>query len=1119
MKTKGKTSDSANNALSPLSLDGLTPQQRRAVEERGRVLVAASAGSGKTTAMVKKIIRAVAAGVPLKDMLVLVYNEAAANELRERLHGALFEAACLSDGEQRELFRRNLDDLASANIGTIHAFCRALIKENFEKLGISPSFDILSGGEEERYMDRAMDEVFAEYCESKDEVFARLADVLSGGRKEDALRAAVRGIYAVTEIQPDRKKFADGVRASYADATGGEYARVLVEGVRRELARVRKVLEELLPVHSATGQTSYETKSRAVAELCRQAESADFAGICRIAAGAEGVLSVSVKRTKGADDDAVDISKEAFAAAKSVFSEWNGAFGDAELTERMHAQNAVFADKLFEIAERLDDAFAALKRADDVMTYADLEYFAAELVRTCDFKGRFKAVFVDEYQDVNPVQEFIINSLLPDDAFMVGDVKQCIYAFRLADPGIFLERKERYVSDASAGKAVEFNANFRSVNAVLGFVNELFDVIMTKDTSGVDYAADGHFEVGEDKKGADGNALGGCAEVHVFPYCGNSNKSGIYAEARFIATRIKSIVGRACGADGKPLGYGDCVVLVRERSSSARRLAEYVAAEGVPVDAGIFAEESSRAEDELVRFLTVLDNPRSDVPLAGFMLSCFGGFDESELALIAAERPEGGDFYDAVLAAAQRKDPLGEKTAAMLRMLDAYRLKASFRSVPELLGSIVSDFDYDACVEALWEGSAEKVISFITSRAGKDSASDISRFLASYASAGDKRPDKRPAGGNKVRFATYHSYKGLEAPVVFADVAGRTHRGGRSVENVLTDNRGYVGLNYFDFDRRSYARTLSVRAVKKMKGERERREEMRLYYVLLTRAKQYLYVTGAYAKKKAESFGRRPLVKAPESLLDYISEVKYENGLKTPCFVHEISEDAPPAVRTARPAAAATPRREDEEAIRAAVGFRYPYAAETGLSMKYSVSALDGGGDELTLGAFADRADEGIIYHKVMERIDFGATGADAVRAELERMTAEGTLTAEEAAQVDVSAVVRCLESPVMQKARESRCYREKSFLMYVPAADVGQGSSEDKVLVQGVIDLLIDGDERIIVDFKNSLLRNEEALEKYKKQLKLYKKAVESSFLGKVDKILLYSFKTGRTVDAERDI
>lgn len=304
-----------------------------------------------------------------------------------------------------------------------------------------------------------------------------------------------------------------------------------------------------------------------------------------------------------------------------------------------------------------------------------------------------------------------------------------------------------------------------------------------------------------------------------------------------------------------------------------------------------------------------------------------------------------------------------------------------------------------------------------------------------------------------------------------------------------------------------------------MKGERERREEMRLYYVLLTRAKQYLYVTGAYAKKKAESFGRRPLVKAPESLLDYISEVKYENGLKTPCFVHEISEDAPPAVRTARPAAAATPRREDEEAIRAAVGFRYPYAAETGLSMKYSVSALDGGGDELTLGAFADRADEGIIYHKVMERIDFGATGADAVRAELERMTAEGTLTAEEAAQVDVSAVVRCLESPVMQKARESRCYREKSFLMYVPAADVGQGSSEDKVLVQGVIDLLIDGDERIIVDFKNSLLRNEEALEKYKKQLKLYKKAVESSFLGKVDKILLYSFKTGRTVDAERDI
>ena len=1096
---------------SALTYEGLTPSQREAVAAEGRVLVSASAGSGKTTTMVRKIISAVAAGVPLKDMLVLVYNDAAANELRERLHSALFEAACVSDGAEREMFRDALDALASARIGTIHSFCRSLIKENFEKLGVSPSFDILSQGEAERYENEAMNTVFARYFAEGDEVFMQLADALSYGRKEDGLRDAVARIYDVTEIRPDREAFIERVRESFRARDGGEYRRVLEEKMHAAARRIRLALESVLTVHSATGQESYLAKCRAVIRECERVEEADMDGITAISRNTSAFEMKAVKK-KGADEDAVELSKEAFDEAKKLFGEWKEAFFGVDIAG-MHAQNAVFVDKLLEIVQRTDVEFSAMKRADDVMSYADLEFFAAELVRENDFSGKFLRVFVDEYQDVNPVQEFIIDSLLPADAFMVGDVKQSIYAFRLADPEIFLNRKRRY-SEHDGGRAIEFNTNFRSVSAVLKFVNELFDVIMTEESAGVDYASEGHFAIGEDKKDADGNALCGGAEVHLFPYEGRSSKAGIYEEARFIAGKIRELISGATGEDGRSLGYGDCTVLVRSRSAAMRRLAEYIAAEGIPVDAGIFAAETSRAERELVRFLSVLDNPRNDIDLAGFMLSYFGGFDESDLAFIAPLRPEGGDLYDAVLAAAKEDDPLGHRVAEMLKMLDSYRLKASFKSVPELMQSIVSDFDLDAYAELEGDGGAAKLTAFVTAKAGKDNWSGIGKFLADYAAAEKERTDaKRPSGGNKVRFATYHAYKGLESPVVFAagTASGLSPR--RTEGDMLTDNRGYIGLSHFDFGKRAKTRTLSLRAVRAMTEERERREEMRIYYVLLTRAKQYIYVTGACARKKAEAFGKRPSVKAPNCLMDHISEVKYKRGISARCFVHDVAEAAPGVVLDKPLPPLGIARKEDSAAIERAISFEYPYDGATRLAMKYSVSALDGGGDELTLGAFADRADEGIIYHKIMEHIDLAATSEAAVAEEIGRMVLAGTLSEEEAKAADVGCIVRCLRSPIMQLARESVCFRERSFMMYLPAEEVGQ-CGDDKVLVQGVIDLLIDGRERVIVDFKNSYLRSEEALEKYKKQLNLYKKAVESSFFGKVDKILLYSFKTGRTIE-----
>ena len=331
--------------------------------------------------------------------------------------------------------------------------------------------------------------------------------------------------------------------------------------------------------------------------------------------------------------------------------------------------------------------------------------------------------------------------------------------------------------------------------------------------------------------------------------------------------------------------------------------------------------------------------------------------------------------------------------------------------------------------------------------------------------------------------------------------------------DVLRDSVGGIGLKFYDILRRTSRATLSLGAVKEFIQEREAKEEMRLFYVALTRARNYLYVTGSPSDEYISRFGTVPPLDRADCPLDYLSEAVCKGTLSV--FVAKHTEAGGAALSSGRVFPVMLPEGSDDDvrAVGDAVAYRYPYETATKTAGKYSVSALDGIDDE-TVGVFSDKADEGTLYHRVMEEIDFSAEGVEGVLEEFARMKREGFFTEEELESVDPAAIARCLATPEMRAARSSVCYREKPFLMTMTARDAGQGDSDDKVVVQGVIDLVIDGDERVLVDFKNSALRSAEAMEKYKKQLKLYKKAVETALLAKVDRTLLYSFKLGKFVE-----
>ena len=1137
------------------NLPMLTDEQKQAVLSKGHILVSAAAGSGKTYTMVQRIMLMVAEGFSMRDMLVLVYNTAAAEELKNKLHTELFKMACSARGEERERFRKELDDLPFCHICTIHSFCNALIRDNFDKLGISPSFEVLDEKQHGTYMNTALDNVFESYASEGDEAFDDIVEIFSQARREDNLRANVIKLHTLIDIQPNKQGFYDKVRQCYAGFEDSDFMRVLHDYYAAYFKEAERKLAMSEMQLSKTSLEKYKIAMRVALVLCDEMSSADsFRKMCGIAAeyekpdlGRRTKIDVETKLVS-------DVAKDYFDEIFEVCGELKNRLSEFDKMQTAHAQNAVYIDKIIELSARFDDELTKLKQADNVLSFEDLQHLAVRLLTDYPELGsQYSAVFVDEYQDVNPTQEFIIGGLVRDECFMVGDVKQSIYGFRLADPKIFLSRQKKYKN--GDGIAIDFNRNFRSARAILEFVNAVFDVVMTEESADVDYKNTSAFVL-------DGMQGDGFVQVHLFTNKKAVSKtvSGLYDitkheqdeesvsgaqfEGAYIAKQIKQLVKGGAITDGRRISYGDIAVLFRSRSTNASKIVEQLKLAGIPVDEGVFEKSASNPERELVSMLRVIDNPRQDIPLAGFLLSFFGGYNESELAVIAAESGEclydkvmafierfagnddndkeksadGGDIIHdieiALKAEQKEKIRLANRLRATFEIIDNYRLKASFKSVSDLMGGIVSDFCYDAYLMKAGEADVCGLKSFIASVSERDNKS-LGRFLDGYSETSDNRIST--GGGDKVQISTFHSYKGLEIPIVFvADTACSFNSESRSGDLTVYGN-GYVGLRYFDFENKFKYDTLSKLAVSKLNRLSRIKEEMRLFYVALTRAKQMMYVTASVADSKCRDFGVKEQIGGATCDLDFISsaicagaDVHYYKHSADEC--EDIGEVNIPASLPA-----------DEkmvESIKELRKFVYPHKVATQLAMKYSVSALDKA-DEPTVNVYDEGAgaELGTLYHRIMQHIDFFTAGEDGVKAELERLTAENILTQEECGSVDVGIIARCLDSEVIKLAADAqlhgKCLREQPFMMYRSAIEISSElDTDDKVLVQGIVDLFIDGKSKILVDFKYSRMDDKRLVEKYKKQLYLYKTAIEGAIRADIDRIVIYSFRTSSTLE-----
>ncbi len=876
-----------------------TAEQRLAIEASGRdVLVTASAGTGKTAVLTQRCVRILtdaSGGTDVSGILVMTFTDAAAEEMRCRIAAELRRRYAATRDAR---LKHQLLMIDAADISTIHAFCKRLITEHFYLIGIDPAFRILEPDEQFLLRSDVLQQV-VEDAWTDTSLAQGLAALLNWRNLGGGNMGFLKNVMAVSgflDSLPSRTTFYERARALAE----------VVSGLSEELAgEQRKVMaRKLEECRSQLRYAQLLDRKLAGGHWCDQIESA-FLGpveLCigllregKFAACAEIVLNHQkpkfITRPRELAAETADLIKAPAKRAMDTFAGLRDlAVVNPDYCEMVGAASSLQTKVMVELVQRFDRRYAEAKRRANCLDFADLEHLALRLLDenadvTAKLRRRFRHIFVDEYQDINALQQAIIDRISSgDNVFAVGDIKQSIYGFRQSRPEIFLERLAR-ASDApvSDGQAlrVDLGHNFRSRRGILEFANALFGRIMKSSVAAIDYDKRAALTCGlEYRDAASGQSA---VEMVILDEDADSDASAESIEhvisaaqrqAAFIASRIQRMVGANGGsaefevydraADAyRPVQYGDIVILMRGLAHTAKEYVEILRLGGVPVNsqscAGYFA--ATEISDCLC-LLKVLDNPQQDIEFAAVLRSPFFGVGESELAEVCAHAGRGG--RDISFCGRVRKyvedgadEALGRRLGGVLEQLDRWRAVAARQGLAELLRAVYAETDYAAFVSALPNGRQRKAnlyklhdraIQFAGFAASRRTS--LSRFVEYIEKLLDRGEDWAPAAPetsaeNAVRLMSIHKSKGLEFPVVFLAETNRRFNLSDMSGDCLAEDRETIGLRIIEPHLRVKLDSIAHQVICDKKMSMNLAEEMRLLYVAVTRARERLIITAS----------------------------------------------------------------------------------------------------------------------------------------------------------------------------------------------------------------------------------------------------------------------------------
>lgn len=869
-----------------------TNEQQAAIDSRGQtLLLSAAAGSGKTAVLVERIIRRLLDKeypIDITELLVVTFTKAAAAEMRDRIGTALMKA--LSETKDPRV-ERQLALLPSAQISTLHAFCQHVIRKYFYTIDPDPAFSI--AGEEELNLLRrqVLEDVFLSYYEDdeKASILYPLADMFGSDRGDDILMDTVSRMYTYARSLAWPEHWLKEAARAYDVAPDAVIDDMVWAGPIKDA--VRRILEE--DAHLYDGVLYHLRQREAFAPACdtfvaeqaalRQAAQArSWNDLSRFVRAIDFPRLKSLRKLSD-DDKAVwerckkvrdDVKKDVIKTLQSVYFSAT----PEEWLDGMRAMKPVM-DGLVTLTLDFAKAYGAAKKEKGWIDFSDLEHFCLQILLAPDaspehpvpsaaaeeLRSQYEEVFIDEYQDTNGVQELITRLVSGEDnRFMVGDIKQSIYRFRLADPTLFLEKYQSFSRDEKAvQRCIDLGRNFRSVPVVLDAVNAVFSRAMTAEAAGMDYGEREKLYAGRQAPD-DERWIGGPVEVDIVPTPSDEEdddgSTAFEKECRFIAGRIGELLasGRmAARKDGtlEPLSYRHIVVLLRSMAGKADVLIQALQEGGIPSYAeqsgGYFAAVEVQV---MLALLRCIDNPEQDLAMAAVLRSPLVGLDETALAGVRLAG-DGTLWQNLPAFVASLPDGVDEKEdlQQFMAAFDSWRTYSRRHGVAELLQRLYDDTAYVDFVGAMPGGDVRQAnLKALYDRARQYEEAGF-RGLFRYLQLMDKMKedglDLAPAKvvsekEDVVRIMSIHKSKGLEFPVVFVADMGKAFNRRDTQDQILFHNRLGIGLKQYDPEWRISYPTLIWSGIAAQLRWEGTAEEERILYVAMTRARDQLILTG-----------------------------------------------------------------------------------------------------------------------------------------------------------------------------------------------------------------------------------------------------------------------------------
>ncbi|MCT3527247.1 helicase-exonuclease AddAB subunit AddA [Latilactobacillus curvatus] len=874
-----------------------TPTQQAAVDHAGHdILVSASAGSGKTTVLVERVIQKILNGTDVDSLLVVTFTEAAASEMRQRIQTALRKKASeATDKAVQQRLRQQLSLVPTAQISTLHAFCLQVIKHFYYVIKLDPAFRLLSDTAERLLLeDQVWQRVREEHYQSNDALFYDLAQNFSNDRNDDGLTNIVFELFNFSGANPAPDEWLQSLTAPYEVpetglTTSAYFKTTILPKLEATLATCLKDLALANELSQTNEKFAVYLPTIATAQAALTAIQANAATLswAQWRTQLTDAQLGPAKRTKKLEPDEQydkDRIKNALDNVKGALNDLLTTYFvfDEAQTSQIQRRAGELVGKLVTVTRDFKQAFQAEKKRRYLLDFGDLEHFCldilagdtpeSEAARTF-YQNKFSEILVDEYQDTNQLQETIIQTIAsqaPRNVFMVGDVKQSIYAFRLADPSLFLGKYDEFAKPDNDSERIILAENFRSRRNIDDFVNLVFKQIMDRQLGQLDYDHNAELQYGATYYPDDQPTQP--TELLLYetkPTDEESTGKLDKAEGQIasVAQRIKRMIDNQetiwdrDTQEIRPIRYQDIVLLTPTRNNNLIIL-DYFQRFGLPIVISDAQNYFQTTEIQIMlSFLKIIDNPNQDIPLVSVLRSPIVGMNENELALIRIN-DKTDDYYQAVFNyldqfEAQKSGQLGqqvfEKLTHFQTLLNELRAIARQRPLVDLIWTIYQKtgfLDYaggmpagrqrQANLHALYERAATyeangfkglfQFIQFIERLQKQD------KDLAQPTSL---------ANQDAISVMTIHGSKGLEFPVVFLMDANHQFNEQDLRQNYVLDDQSGLGIVYLDAKKRLKIPTLPELTITTQKRQKLRAEEMRKLYVALTRAEQRLIIAGS----------------------------------------------------------------------------------------------------------------------------------------------------------------------------------------------------------------------------------------------------------------------------------